>query len=214
MRQEDRKAETRARLLAAAADMFALHGIAGASVDAIAQHAGRTVGALYGHFVSKDELLFAVVDEWLGDTATVVAAELELAADADGRLAALWRAVSQPSSARWLALEHEVWSHAVRHPLALERLRARYVATWDGIGQLSERWPEFAGAGINAPAVVGVLFGMAMMHQVSPGSITDEMAVRTLHHLVTEPAATSYTADQPAAVQPIGASPNVTGATT
>ncbi len=187
MRQIDRKTETRSRLLAAAAELFAEQGIAGASVDAIAQLAGRTVGALYGHFSSKEELLFAVVDEWLGDAATVVAAELELADDADQRLAALWRAVSQPSSTRWLALEHEVWSHARRNPLAMDRLRLRYIETWEGIALLPERWPEFAGAGTNAPAIVGVLFGMAMMHQVSPDSITDEMAVRTLHHLVSTP---------------------------
>ena len=61
------------------------------------------------------------------------------------------------------------------------------VETWEGIAMLPERWPEFASAGTNAPAIVGVLFGMAMMHQVSPGSITDEMAVRTLHHLVSSP---------------------------
>ena len=67
MRQGDRKAETRTRLLEAAAEMFAMHGIAGASVDAIAERAGRTVGGLYGHFSSKEELLFAVVDEWLAD---------------------------------------------------------------------------------------------------------------------------------------------------
>ncbi|MCU1398113.1 MAG: putative transcriptional regulator, TetR family [Acidimicrobiales bacterium] len=187
MRQHDRKAETRARLLAAAADLFAEHGIAGASVDAIATRADRTVGALYGHFGSKEELLFAVVDEWLGDAATVVAAELELADDAEQRLASLWRAVSQPSSERWLALEHEVWSHARRNPQAMERLRRRYVETWEGIAMLPLQWPEFASAGTNAPAIVGVLFGMAMMHQVSPGSITDEMAVRTLHHLVSSP---------------------------
>ena len=187
MRQTDRRADTRARLLDAAAELFAEHGISGASVDAIARRAERTVGALYGHFASKDELLFAVVDEWLANTATVVAAELELAGDAEGRIAALWRAVSQPSSTRWLALEHEVWGHAIRNPTALERLRTRYAETWAGIAELSVRWPEFAGAGVNAPAIVGVLLGMAMMHQASPGSITDEMAVRTLHHLVSSP---------------------------
>ena len=187
MRQQERKIETRVRLLAAAADLFAEHGIAGASVDAIAQRAGRTVGALYGHFASKDELLFAVVDEWLADTATVVAAELELADDAEGRLVSLWQAVSQPSSARWLALEHEVWSHAIRHPLALERLRARYVETWQNIALLSEQWPEFSGAEANAPAVIGVLFGLAMVDRVAPGSITQEMAVRTLHLLLSSP---------------------------
>src|SRR6187399_542169 len=123
MRQEERKAQTRANLLAAAAELFASQGIAGASVDAIADRAGRTVGALYGHFASKEELLFAVVDEWLADAATVVAAELELATTTDERLGALWRAVSQPAAEPWMALEHEVWSYATRDPQALARLR-------------------------------------------------------------------------------------------
>jgi AcrR family transcriptional regulator len=184
MRQSDRKAETRARLLEAAADLFAEHGVAGASVDAIAERAGRTVGALYGHFASKEELLFGVVDEWLGDAATVVAAELELATTADERLGALWRAVSQPSAGRWMALEHEVWSYATRNPPALDRLRVRYAATWQSIGQLADIWPEFPGARCNGPAIVGVLFGMAMMHRIDPTAITDEMALRALHGLV------------------------------
>ena len=55
--QGERKAETRARLLSAAATVFADLGIEGASVDAIAETAGRTSGALYAHFGSKEGLL-------------------------------------------------------------------------------------------------------------------------------------------------------------
>ncbi|MGH9206548.1 MAG: helix-turn-helix domain-containing protein, partial [Acidimicrobiales bacterium] len=51
--QEERKAETRARLLAAAADLFAGQGIEAVSVDAVAEAAGRTSGAVYAHFGSK-----------------------------------------------------------------------------------------------------------------------------------------------------------------
>jgi AcrR family transcriptional regulator len=50
-------AETRARLLRAAADMFAERGYDGTRVADIAAAAGLSNGALYAHFASKAELL-------------------------------------------------------------------------------------------------------------------------------------------------------------
>src|SRR5690606_28857067 len=47
---------TRARLLDAAAQVFAEVGIGGASVEAICERAGFTRGAFYSNFDSKDEL--------------------------------------------------------------------------------------------------------------------------------------------------------------
>lgn len=47
---------TRARLLEAAAEVFAELGIAGASVEAICERAGFTRGAFYSNFETKDQL--------------------------------------------------------------------------------------------------------------------------------------------------------------
>jgi AcrR family transcriptional regulator len=52
-------AETRARLLRAAADVFAARGYDGTRVADIAAAAGVSNGALYAHFGSKAELLLA-----------------------------------------------------------------------------------------------------------------------------------------------------------
>jgi AcrR family transcriptional regulator len=52
---------TRDRILDAAGELFALYGFDATSVDAIAQRAGLTVGALYRHFSAKGELLLDVV---------------------------------------------------------------------------------------------------------------------------------------------------------
>ncbi|HEY4094639.1 MAG TPA: TetR/AcrR family transcriptional regulator [Baekduia sp.] len=60
-----RKAATRSRLLEAAARVYAAHGFAGATLDDVAEEAGLTKGALYGHFGSKDNLLVALMDEYL-----------------------------------------------------------------------------------------------------------------------------------------------------
>jgi AcrR family transcriptional regulator len=60
-----RKAATRARLLQAAARVYAAHGFAGATLDDVAEEAGLTKGAVYGHFGSKDNLLVALMEEYL-----------------------------------------------------------------------------------------------------------------------------------------------------
>lgn len=60
-----RKAATRARLLEAAARVYASRGFAGATLDDVAAEAGLTKGAVYGHFGSKDNLLVALMEEWL-----------------------------------------------------------------------------------------------------------------------------------------------------
>jgi AcrR family transcriptional regulator len=51
-----RRENTRARLLDAAAQVFAEAGLDGASVEAICDRAGFTRGAFYSNFESKDEL--------------------------------------------------------------------------------------------------------------------------------------------------------------
>jgi AcrR family transcriptional regulator len=61
--QAERRAQTRARLLAAAREVFAERGYNGASLELVSEHAGCTKGALYDHFGSKEGLLLALVDE-------------------------------------------------------------------------------------------------------------------------------------------------------
>lgn len=51
---QQRKEETRQRMLTAATQSFREHGFAGIGVDGIAKAAGVTSGAFYAHFGSKD----------------------------------------------------------------------------------------------------------------------------------------------------------------
>ncbi|EED6225695.1 helix-turn-helix transcriptional regulator, partial [Salmonella enterica subsp. enterica serovar Haifa] len=51
---------TRARLLDAAAQVFAEVGLDGASVEAVCERAGFTRGAFYSNFDSKDELFLTL----------------------------------------------------------------------------------------------------------------------------------------------------------
>jgi AcrR family transcriptional regulator len=61
MRQEERRARTRAALLKAAATAFASRGYDGASIDAIAASVHLSKGAVYANFPTKRDLYLAVL---------------------------------------------------------------------------------------------------------------------------------------------------------
>ncbi len=72
-----RAREARARLLAAAARAFADRGFHGVSMRDLARETGRSLGAFYNHFESKEELLFTLqrdsFDELLASAGRAIA---------------------------------------------------------------------------------------------------------------------------------------------
>lgn len=183
--QGERRADTRQRLLDAAAELFAARGIEGSSVDAIAERAERTSGAVYDHFGGKDGLLFALLEGWVDRVAVVISAELATATTLDERLASIWRNVTDPPTGggHWIALEHELWSYAARHDDAREHLACRYRAAWDGIDEAVGEWSGPGGARVG-PAVIGLLLGLEMMRRVDPLAVHDHMAIAALRGIV------------------------------
>ena len=65
--QETRRDESRAKILAAAEQLFARDGLAGARTDAIAAAAGVNKALLYYYFKSKEQLYEAVLETHLRD---------------------------------------------------------------------------------------------------------------------------------------------------
>lgn len=187
--QGERRAETRQRLLDAAAELFAQRGIEASSVDAIAERAERTSGAIYDHFEGKEGLLFALLESWVDDVAVAIGAELAMATSLDERLASLWRNVSNPPTGdgRWIALEHELWSYAARNEGARAHLARRYRAAWAGVDEAVDTWdePSSERASRVGPALIGLLLGLEMMRRVDPDAVTDEMATAALRGVVT-----------------------------
>jgi len=62
--KQDRSRKTQAKLLDAAEDLFAEHGIDGATMADIAAAAGCSIGAFYHHYRDKRALQFALFDRY------------------------------------------------------------------------------------------------------------------------------------------------------
>jgi AcrR family transcriptional regulator len=125
--REERKARTRQELVDAAERLFLRDGFHATSVDAVADEAGYTKGAVYSNFASKEELFLALyrrrVDRAVtemerrlreGDPAAGIA---ELAAEA---------MVRRDADDGWIAVFFEFWAHALRNPEVRERFRVQH----------------------------------------------------------------------------------------
>jgi len=190
--QEERKADTRQRLLDAAADLFAERGIEAVSIDTIAEAADRTSGAVYAHFGGKDGLLNALLENLVNQNAAIMDAELTVAIEGDAQLAALWRTFANPPtgpSEGWMLLEHELWLYANRHEEARSHLAARYAEARQMVVDSLDLWREEGRADALgpsediAPLLIALLLGLEMQHRLDPGSITDRAAITGLRAL-------------------------------
>lgn len=64
LNREESQQQTRQRLLEAAYTVFGRRGYHAASLDAIAEEAGYSKGAVYSNFASKEELFLALLDHY------------------------------------------------------------------------------------------------------------------------------------------------------
>lgn len=193
-KQEERKAETRARLLAAAADLFAHKGFHAVSADAVADAAGRTTGALYSHFGGKDGLLLALLGEWRSQTVTEIEAELDHTPAVDDRLLALWArftaAAATDHAAAMTLLEHELWLYAARQPEVADTLAARYADDRAELGRGLTHFAAAEGAELAGPVeqesvlALGLLLGLAMQHRLDPATVPPELVVAGLRRVL------------------------------
>lgn len=125
-RQKARTAATRKSLLAAAEKTFARDGFEAARLEDIASLAGYTRGAFYANFKSKEDIFFALLEEWVGRRIAEVSAVLARENTPAKRLRALREHYAQIAKDRRLALlSLEFKLFAIRHPEAHARLRTR-----------------------------------------------------------------------------------------
>ena len=126
-RQAERTEATKRKLLAAAKRIFARDGFEAARLEDIAAGAGYTRGAFYANFESKEDIFFALLEEWVRERIESVTAALRQHKNPLEKLAALRKHYAELAKDRRLVLiSLEFKLFALRHPEAHARLRDRH----------------------------------------------------------------------------------------
>ncbi|MHB8693218.1 MAG: TetR/AcrR family transcriptional regulator [Solirubrobacteraceae bacterium] len=130
--QAERREETRELVLAAAARVFAQRGFHATSLDAIAEEAGFSRGAVYYNFADKEELFLELLDRRCAERAQDLRAvfadtpEDDVAATSrQAQLAAQNALDAMTGDPEWRALYLEFLARAARDPAFRRRFSKR-----------------------------------------------------------------------------------------
>src|SRR3981189_546931 len=124
-------ARTREQLLVAARQVFARHGLGGASVDMIAAEAGYSKGAIYSNFETKDAILFELLERYAEEQIADFKAIMQLDPEATRDAYENWLDTMN-ADMDWDVVTMELQLHARRNPEFAKRFYA-----------LEERLPNF-----------------------------------------------------------------------
>ncbi len=200
--RDERRAETRRRLLAAARQVFAAKGFHGASVEEVAAAAGYTKGAVYSNFGSKEDLFLAIIDERIADQTAKVEA---IGADADADPSELEQGLAEHVRAQFsvtdeeeegvlgtLALEFILWA-ARERPAVREAIAERYRAIDRQVAEMARTtWGASPLEGGLSPedialAQSGLGEGLALRRIVDPEGVDPDRVVRIFQALLGSP---------------------------
>ena len=204
MTRADRRARTREELVDAAERLFTKNGFHATSVDAVADAAGFTKGAVYSNFTSKEDLFFAVYERRVGRRVEDMEAMFAAADSTYSGLQDLIASLQRTRDEGWLAVFFEFWAHVLRHP----ELRARFAEhhrrgmepivaahrriAAEGGEDLPEDAEQLAAAGL------AMQTGLQLERLTQPELVDEGLAVRMLG-LVMPPGGPNGIPDQAAA---------------
>lgn len=126
-RHEQKTKETREQLLLAAETVFVRDGYESADLLEIAKLAGRTKGAIYAQFKSKEEVFLALVEKQSQKRRAIMRERLAKSSSVEENLAAMrafYVGMAEDDVFGMLMLEFRLYT--IRHPEARERLAELY----------------------------------------------------------------------------------------
>jgi phosphoribosylaminoimidazole-succinocarboxamide synthase len=181
--RQERRAETRERLLEAAARVFARDGYAGASVEDVAGEAGFSTGALYSNFDGKEDLFLALLAHTVERVSRRVADAIAERPTVEERArlgAAEWMRFLEREPEQVL-LFVEFWAYAVRDPDVRGRFAAAYAEPRAATARLIDESARALGLRPTLPAeqlataVDALADGLALQRLVDPSSVPENL---------------------------------------
>lgn len=179
-----KQSTTREEILVAAAEVFSEKGFDAASLDEIAKRAGRTKGAIYAHFQSKDDLMVALAKGGHDSGELDEGTKEIVIAFKEGRLGEfIDDSVSGPEYRKTALLSLEILIYAFRHP---EHRDAIIEAQFCGMEQLQQFLAqELPGVpGDSALALASIVNMGAIYAALSPEIVDGAAVERSLRRAI------------------------------
>lgn len=182
----EQQARTRARLIDAAAQVFAQRGYQAASVEEIAEEAGYSHGAVYSNFEGKADLFLAVFEDYMAERVRELA-ETQAALAEDAPLEARARALADQWMDRLardresMTLHMEFIAHADRDPELARRFGTRSMAMREAVASYIAHYQQEAGLelamGVDDLALVlrALGIGLAIESLVSSDTVRHDL---------------------------------------
>jgi AcrR family transcriptional regulator len=188
--REQARQQTRQRLLDAAADVFKRLGYHGATLEAVAEAAGYTKGAVYSNFDTKADLFQALLDRYV--QAEISSQEQQFAGmtleEAIDSLEAIFERQIR-SDPLWTVLRMEFWLVASRDSEVRRRLVAKAEPFRQRAGEVIDdllsgagQTPPFTGRELGI-LVNALVTGLAVVRQHEPDAVDPKLLVRAVRQL-------------------------------
>lgn len=190
--KQERAAETRQRILDAAAHVFSEHGYAAGTTNRIAERAEVSIGSLYQYFPNKDAVLRALMDAHVDAGASLLTARLAdgLPAAIEDMLRVFVRAAidNHRDNPR---LHRVLFEEAPRAPAFLARLHELEQFSVATAEHLLKQHPDVRAGRLNAQIVVATIDSLVHRLVTSPDPVDmheleDEIVVLLTGYLSTE----------------------------
>jgi AcrR family transcriptional regulator len=190
--KQERSRETRERILAAAAQVFAEHGYSAGTTNRIAEAAGLSIGSLYQYFPNKDSILVELTRAHLMGGSAHVIAELAVGLP-DGLEGKLRVAVGAmlDNHADAHRLHQVLFEEAPRPPELLREMRAVERDAIDLVAALLADEPEVQVADVRLAATMVVTTIESLVHRfiardpdtLDVDAFADELVAMLLRYL-------------------------------
>jgi AcrR family transcriptional regulator len=174
---EKTRAQRRQHILTSAWTCFSRGGFHTTSMDQVIAATGMSARAVYRYFGSKDEIIYATVDEGLSRVRGIFLALLDrdpspTPAETLTLVVAELRSRTNNPDYDMTRIALQTWAEALRDPVLQKRARALYLETLNHIAELARRWrdeghiPPYSDTNAVAATLFSLMHGLIVMHHL------------------------------------------------
>lgn len=170
---------TRSELLEAAERRFLADGYHGTTLEAIAEDAGYSKGAVYSAFAGKADLFLALLDSIIDRRLEAIGTLFAEHPMRQDRVSTIAERPVNVRDQQFFLLAMEFWLHARRDPDLLDQFAARYRRLRAGLAALATEAETPLGAEGWAIVTLAISNGLALERSIDPDGVAADLFANT-----------------------------------